>query len=142
MNWNEYCDQTSRLFSCFTITLICLLYFCFVFTMHHINHWFTCITCRKLISPAPVSCRNHCPYCFTSLHVDDQTPGDRQSSCHGLMLPDYYIYNHQSSDIHFICIQCWHSHTNKQNLDDDIAKLDYLIAYYRYYIATKTLPSI
>ncbi|MFH1841003.1 MAG: RNHCP domain-containing protein [Candidatus Shapirobacteria bacterium] len=30
---------------------------------------------------------NHCPACLWSKHVDDQVPGDRASSCQGLMKP-------------------------------------------------------
>jgi hypothetical protein len=30
------------------------------------------------------SYRNHCPFCLTSVHVDD-VPGDRASDCHGVM---------------------------------------------------------
>ncbi len=30
---------------------------------------------------------NHCPNCLYSLHVDEDVPGDRASSCKGLMDP-------------------------------------------------------
>ena len=32
------------------------------------------------------SCRNHCPKCLCSKHVDI-LPGDRAESCHGLLQP-------------------------------------------------------
>ncbi|MBQ2600698.1 RNHCP domain-containing protein [bacterium] len=38
--------------------------------MKKINESFTCINCKKEIPLAAKTCRNHCPYCFTSLHVD------------------------------------------------------------------------
>ena len=31
--------------------------------------------------------RNHCPNCLWSRHVDDDTPGDRDSDCGSLMEP-------------------------------------------------------
>jgi hypothetical protein len=31
--------------------------------------------------------RNHCPNCLWSRHVDDDTPGDRESDCGSLMEP-------------------------------------------------------
>ncbi len=31
--------------------------------------------------------RNHCPVCLYSKHVDEKKPGDRKSSCGGLMEP-------------------------------------------------------
>jgi hypothetical protein len=31
------------------------------------------------------TCRNHCPKCLYSKHVDADGPGDRASSCQGLM---------------------------------------------------------
>jgi hypothetical protein len=33
------------------------------------------------------SYRNHCPHCLWSKHVDLEGPGDRQSTCGGLMRP-------------------------------------------------------
>ena len=32
------------------------------------------------------SCRNHCPNCLYSKHVD-KNPGDRQEDCHGMLEP-------------------------------------------------------
>ncbi|MBM3191207.1 MAG: RNHCP domain-containing protein, partial [Chlamydiae bacterium] len=29
--------------------------------------------------------RNHCPFCLSSLHVDETKPGDRKSHCLGIM---------------------------------------------------------
>ena len=51
--------------------------------MKKINESFICIGCKKEIPQAAKTCRNHCPYCFTSQHVDGLIPGDRaaQESC-------------------------------------------------------------
>lgn len=52
-----------------------------------INEAFTCQKCGYNVEPLKSSCRNHCPKCLYSLHVDKNTPGDRESDCHGLMEP-------------------------------------------------------
>ncbi len=51
------------------------------------NHGFDCVNCGKTVLPAPRTARNHCPYCLTSLHVDEVQPGDRKSTCGGIMRP-------------------------------------------------------
>lgn len=51
------------------------------------NVAFLCAHCGEHIDPLDNgSYRNHCPVCLYSLHVDDK-PGDRRSTCHGLMEP-------------------------------------------------------
>lgn len=52
-----------------------------------INQGFQCLFCKKEVPPQKGSCRNHCPSCLYSLHVDAVYPGDRASKCHGLMKP-------------------------------------------------------
>jgi len=49
---------------------------------------FTCRACGALVGPdgAGTHHRNHCPWCLCSLHVDE-TPGDRDCDCHGVMEP-------------------------------------------------------
>ncbi|MBR7037477.1 RNHCP domain-containing protein [bacterium] len=42
--------------------------------MKKINESFRCVNCGQEIPLAPKTCRNHCPYCFTSLHVDGNIP--------------------------------------------------------------------
>ena len=52
------------------------------------NETFTCEHCGREISLHPTgSARNHCPYCLYSKHVDEEFPGDRAATCHGLMEP-------------------------------------------------------
>lgn len=49
------------------------------------NRGFTCAVCDTDVRPVTNgSYRNHCPHCLTSLHVDVE-PGDRSSSCGGVM---------------------------------------------------------
>jgi hypothetical protein len=48
---------------------------------------FECAHCGKQVEPLGRGCRNHCPLCLHSLHVDKDVPGDRESTCKGLMTP-------------------------------------------------------
>ena len=49
------------------------------------NEGFVCEHCGTTVTPLKNgSCRNHCPECLWSKHVDD-VPGDRASSCGSLM---------------------------------------------------------
>ena len=51
------------------------------------NDSFTCLVCGCEVLPLRNgSFRSHCPECLWSLHVDEN-PGDRASSCGGLMEP-------------------------------------------------------
>ena len=99
--------------------------------MKKINESFVCMWCERGVTPAPQTCRNHCPYCFISQHVDDVLPGDRASSCGAVMIPkDYMIANGQTK-IRFVCTSCWHIHHNKACVDDEIWDLDAYIQKWR-----------
>ena len=52
-----------------------------------INDSFICQNCGAENPPAFQTCRNHCKECLYSLHVDQETPGDRESNCRQLMKP-------------------------------------------------------
>lgn len=116
------------------------IYYDIKISMKYINEWFTCGVCQAQIWPCDRGCRNHCPKCFSCLHVDDIIPWDRKSLCTGLMLPDYYVYHTHDIDIHFVCIKCWHTHFNKQAPDDDITHIDWWLHVYQYYIQTSQKP--
>ena len=49
---------------------------------------FVCANCRRPVTPLPpgTAYRNHCPACLWSLHLDLR-PGDRRSTCRGMMEP-------------------------------------------------------
>lgn len=49
------------------------------------NTGFTCEACGVVVPPHPTSSRDHCHICLVSKHVDAETPGDRASTCGGLM---------------------------------------------------------
>ena len=40
------------------------------------NDGFSCQKCNRMVPPTSKSCRNHCPYCLYSKHVD-VNPGDK-----------------------------------------------------------------
>lgn len=51
-----------------------------------IDEEFICDNCGKKVSKLGYSCRDHCPYCLYSKHVD-KNPGDRAEACHGDLEP-------------------------------------------------------
>lgn len=66
---------------------------------------------------------NHCPNCLHSLHVDELIPGDRASSCKGLMVPvraelkgGEYVLIHK-------CQVCGKTARNKASEDDNKEEL-------------------
>ena len=55
---------------------------------HASEETFTCKVCGKTVVPtgAGTDHRNHCPFCLSSLHLDNE-PGDREADCGGVMEP-------------------------------------------------------
>ena len=103
--------------------------------MKKINEEFVCVNCWKKISKAKKTCRNHCPFCFVSLHLDEHIPWDRKSDCLGKMYPVEYIYTPDITKILFVCSKCWKQHWNKSADDDNILLLPELIQKYRIYLS-------
>jgi len=99
--------------------------------MKKINECFTCIHCGKEISQAVKTCRNHCPYCFVSRHVDGAIPWDRATSCGGTMYPISYEIKNWWIKICFQCKQCGKIHRNKRADDDEVENLDTYIKKYK-----------
>ncbi|MDD2536897.1 MAG: RNHCP domain-containing protein [Candidatus Absconditabacteria bacterium] len=99
--------------------------------MKKINECFICVECGKEISLAAKTCRNHCPFCFTSLHVDGEVPGDRASACKGMMYPIAYELKNSDYKILFRCAPCGKEHWNKRAEDDEIVSLPILIGKYK-----------
>ena len=79
------------------------------------NTSFTCIVCKKHVKPLQNgSYRNHCPFCLSSVHVDNIVPGDRESSCHGVMKAYKIKYNTKKGwQIVHKCMKCQSEKTNK-----------------------------
>ncbi len=101
--------------------------------MKKINESFICINCGREIPLAPKTCRNHCPYCFVSLHVDWNTPWDRASTCKWVMYPTWYQIKNSDYKILFVCSKCGKQHRNKRADDDEIINLPELIKSYEKY---------
>ena len=47
---------------------------------------FICDNCGTKVEKLGYTCRDHCPKCLHSKHVDIM-PGDRANNCHGLLVP-------------------------------------------------------
>ena len=101
--------------------------------MKKINESFICINCWKEVPLAAKTCRNHCPYCFASLHVDWEIPWDRSSTCKWVMYPVDYQLKNSDYKILFVCSKCGKEHRNKRADDDEIIKLPELIKSYEKY---------
>lgn len=78
------------------------------------NCAFICANCGNKVLPLTNgSYRNHCPYCLYSLHLDN-LPGDRKSSCGGLMKPTAVVYNSKKGwQIRHKCERCGLERVNK-----------------------------
>jgi len=71
------------------------------------NRGFNCINCGAAVTPLTNgSYRNHCPVCLCSVHVD-VCPGDRASTCRGLMRPVGLAYRRKKGwQIVHCCERC------------------------------------
>lgn len=84
-----------------------------------INEPFTCLNCAFSVPKAESTCRDHCPKCLYSLHVDNN-PGDRGAHCGGLLKPVAWSQNKKKGYIiHYICLVCSVKKVNKF-LENDI----------------------
>lgn len=91
------------------------------------NEGFICENCGRDVLPLKNgSCRNHCPFCFYSKHVDKDVPGDRLSECGGLMKPIAYEYHSKKGYmIVHKCCECGKTIKNKTAFDDPLQSDDY-----------------
>ena len=85
-----------------------------------IDEEFICENCGKKVPKLGYSCRNHCPYCLHSKHLD-KNPGDRQEECHGDMEPvGLEMNNKKGYVIVFKCKKCGMIRKNKAAKDDSM----------------------
>lgn len=71
-----------------------------------INESFPCANCGYPVPPSRSTCRDHCPRCLWSLHVD-VNPGDRAANCGGLLKPSSYAAHPKKGwMIHYVCQKC------------------------------------
>lgn len=83
------------------------------------NEGFICVRCGVKNEPALKSERNHCFSCLYSVHVDESTPGDRKSSCRGLMEPAGLDYKGSKGFmIRHRCVECGKEILNHAAEDD------------------------
>ena len=86
-----------------------------------IDEEFICENCGRKVPKLGYSCRNHCPYCLHSKHVDIN-PGDREENCHGDLEPiGLEISNKKGYVIIFKCKKCGAIRKNKAAEDDDMS---------------------
>jgi len=83
------------------------------------NFGFRCENCNREVSPAEKTARNHCPFCLWSLHVDSETPGDRDSSCGGKMAPVALFEKRDGWIVIHRCEKCGKEIQNKCTEDDN-----------------------
>lgn len=85
------------------------------------NVGFCCLNCGAEVPPLTSgSCRNHCPHCLYSLHLD-VNPGDRASDCRGLLEPVAVSYSGKKGwIIHHRCRRCGALRRNKAALEDAV----------------------
>ena len=84
-----------------------------------IDEAFVCENCGKSVEPLGYTCRDHCPYCLYSKHVD-KDPGDRAETCHGALKPIGLENNTQKGyTIIYQCKKCGATRKNKMANDDD-----------------------
>jgi len=85
-----------------------------------VNEDFICGNCGEENFAADIGCRNHCSKCLWSRHVDDEVPGDRASSCGGLMRPIAIDKNGKKGFmVVHECVDCEKKILNKVASDDD-----------------------
>ena len=88
------------------------------------NEGFKCLRCDNLNKSAEKGERNHCCMCLYSLHVDEETPGDRKSDCCGLMEPFMLDYKGKKGFmIMHKCVKCHKEMWNRVASDDNLDKI-------------------
>ena len=88
-----------------------------------IDEEFICDNCGKKVPKLGYSCRNHCPYCLCSLHVDIN-PGDRLCDCLGILEPIGVEKGKKDTlKIVYKCNKCGMIKRNVAARDDDFDKI-------------------
>lgn len=81
---------------------------------------FVCENCGNSVVPLGYTCRDHCPTCLYSLHVDE-LPGDRKEECHGKLKPIQVEMNPKKGYmIIYRCEKCGKERRNKAADDDNM----------------------
>ena len=97
-----------------------------------IDEEFVCENCGEKVEKLGYSCRNHCPHCLHSKHVDIN-PGDRAEECHGDLEPiQVELDSKKGYVIVFKCKKCGKIRRNKAAEDDDMDLIIKLTAMHNY----------
>lgn len=88
-------------------------------TFHEIDEAFICENCGYKVGKLGYSCRDHCPNCLYSKHVD-KNPGDRKNKCQGLLEPIGIEKFKDTYKIIYQCQKCKKEHKNIMAKDDNI----------------------
>lgn len=91
-------------------------------TFNEIDEAFTCEKCGFKVDRLGYSCRDHCPNCLYSKHVDIN-PGDRKNECRGLLEPIGITKFKDTFKIIYRCEKCGKEHKNVVAKDDNINKI-------------------
>jgi rubrerythrin len=81
---------------------------------------FVCEVCRTPVKGTGYT--DHCPNCLISKHVDIN-PGDRQTTCSGLMEPIGIDKRHGIWQIFYRCQKCGYERYNQVAPEDNREKL-------------------
>ncbi len=85
-----------------------------------IDEEFICENCGRKVTKLGYTCRNHCPHCLYSKHVD-KNPGDRLETCHGKLKPvSLEMDNKKGYIIIHKCEKCGNIRRNKAAKDDNM----------------------
>lgn len=85
-----------------------------------VDEEFICDNCGKHVPKLGYTCRDHCPYCLYSKHVD-VNPGDRNEECHGTLQPiGVELSNKKGYVIIYKCMKCGIIRKNKAAKDDNM----------------------
>ena len=86
---------------------------------NEIDENFICENCGFHVEKLGYSCRDHCPNCLYSKHVDI-LPGDRANRCKGLLKPIGIEKFKDTYKIIYKCSKCNTSHKNIMSKDDNM----------------------
>ena len=85
-----------------------------------IDEEFICENCGEKVEKLGYTCRNHCPSCLHSKHVD-KNPGDRAEECKGILEPvSVEMSSKKGYVIVFKCKKCGAIRKNKAAEDDNM----------------------
>jgi len=84
-----------------------------------IDEEFTCSVCHRQVLPLGYTARDHCPFCLSSIHVDNN-PGDRANNCHGILEPIAIEKKDDNYKIVYRCNKCGVIKKNIMAKDDNM----------------------